>query len=148
MTQQQAIEKFLDDIETYGHNFEKFTQIKARPAQVGEFIETFTLDGKETQNYAKENDYVITNLGGSNEEYIMPETTLKKRYKHIEDDLYQSIGECRGIEYFGPEIVFKASWGQDMVLKNGDMIVTPLPQRNEVYRIAREEFNKTYRMID
>jgi len=32
-----------------------------------------------------------------------------------------------------------------MIVKNGDMLVTPLPQKNEVYRIAKKEFLDTYK---
>jgi hypothetical protein len=35
-----------------------------------------------------------------------------------------------------------------MVLKPGDMIVTPLPQMGEVYRIARQEFESTYKPME
>ena len=59
-------------------------------------------------------------------------------------EIYQAIGECRGIVYEGEEIKFKASWDEDMVLKKGDMIVTT-PDKNEVYRIALKEFKETYR---
>ncbi|MCK5476675.1 MAG: hypothetical protein KAI55_02035 [Candidatus Aenigmarchaeota archaeon] len=40
---------------------------------------------------------------------------------------------------------FEASWGENMVAKIGDMIVTP-PNKDEVYRIAIKEFEETYRM--
>lgn len=148
MSQEEAIAKFMPEIESNGTDFEKFTKIKARPAQPGEVIETITADGKETMNTANEGDFVVSNLGGSGEEYILGGDKLAKRYKEIGNGIYQATGECRGVTYNGPETSFQASWGQPMVLKPGDMIVTPLPQKGEVYRIARQEFESTYKPIE
>jgi hypothetical protein len=148
MSQEEAIAKFMPEIESNGTDFEKFTKIKARPAQPGEVIETVTADGKETMNTAKEGDFVVSNLGGSGEEYILGGDKLAKRYREIGNGIYQATGECRGVTYNGPETAFEASWGQPMVLKPGDMIVTPLPQKGEVYRIARQEFESTYKPIE
>jgi hypothetical protein len=148
MSQQEAIAKFMPEIESSGTDFEKFTKIKARPAMPGEVVETITADGKETMNTAKEGDFVVSNLGGSGEEYILGGDKLAKRYREIGNGIYQATGECRGVTYNGPETSFQASWGQPMVLKPGDMIVTPLPQMGEVYRIARQEFESTYKPME
>jgi hypothetical protein len=148
MSQEEAIAKFMPEIESSGTDFEKFTKIKARPAQPGEVVETITADGKETMNTAKEGDFVVSNLGGSGEEYILGGDKLAKRYREIGNGIYQATGECRGVTYNGPETSFQASWGQPMVLKPGDMIVTPLPQKGEVYRIARQEFESTYKPME
>jgi hypothetical protein len=147
ISQEEAIAKFMPEIESNGTDFEKFTQIKARIARPGEMIETITADGKETMNQAQQGDFVVSNLGGSGEEYILSGDKLAKRYKEVGDGIYQATGECRGVVYSGPETSFQASWGQPMVLKPGDMIVTPLPQKGEVYRIARQEFESTYKPI-
>ena len=148
MSQEEAIAKFMPEIEANGTDFEKFTKIKARPAQPGEVVETITADGKETMNTAKEGDFVVSNLGGSGEQYILGGDKLAKRYREIGNGIYQATGECRGVTYNGPETSFQASWGQPMVLKPGDMIVTPLPQMGEVYRIARQEFESTYKPME
>jgi hypothetical protein len=39
---------------------------------------------------------------------------------------------------------FVASWGEEMVIKKGDMLATTIPEMSEVYRIAAKEFNATY----
>ena len=148
ISQEEAIAKFMPEIESNGTDFEKFTHIKARIARPGEMIETITADGKETMNQAQQGDFVVSNLGGSGEEYILSGDKLAKRYKEVGDGIYQATGECRGVVYSGPETSFQASWGQPMVLKPGDMIVTPLPQKGEVYRIARQEFESTYKPIE
>ena len=145
MSQEEAIARFMPEIEANGVDYEKFTQIKARPANSNEVVETITSDGKETQNTAQVGDYVVSNIGGSGEEYILTADKLAKRYKELGNGIYQAIGECRGVVYNGPEMSFVASWNEPMTLQPGDMIVTPLPQKGEVYRIAKLEFQQTYR---
>ena len=35
-----------------------------------------------------------------------------------------------------------------MPIKDGDIIATPLPKKDEVYRIAKKEFEETYKLKD
>lgn len=144
MSQEEAMNFFMPQIMSDGKDYAKFTEIKVREAIPNELIETFTSDGKETQNTAKENDFVVTNLGGSGEVYILPADKLYKRYFNVEGDIWKAKGECKALEYSGEPMQFEASWGEAMVLKPGDMICSPLPDLNEVYRIARAEFFSTY----
>jgi len=144
MSQDEAIAEFMPQIMEDGKDYAKFTEIQVRRAEPGELVETFTSDGKETQNTAGENDYVVKNLGGSGEEYILSEEKLNKRYFNVSGDIWKAKGECRALLYTGEPTSFMASWGEAMVLKPGDMICSPLPDLNEVYRIARAEFDSTY----
>ena len=146
ITQSEAMDKFLPLIKKSGQKYVKFTKVRARPAKVGEMIETITSDGKETQNKAKEGDYVVTNLGGSGEEYILSGQKLRDRYDEIGDSIFQAKGSCMALQYNGEPTEFIASWGEPMVLKPGDLICTPLPSMDEVYRIALAEFLNTYRI--
>jgi hypothetical protein len=57
---------------------------------------------------------------------------------------YKATGSCQAAVYDGPNIKFIATWGEEMSLKTGDMICTPLPNGGEVYRIAAKEFSETY----
>lgn len=153
MTQQQAQEKFLPSINAYGQNYNKKTEVLARPANPGEAIQTVTSDGKETVNTAKEGDYVVQNMTAAKEQYILSPDKLAKRYKMIAHvgngwTKYKATGSVKGLQYKGenfglpPETQFMASWNEPMALKDGDMIVTP--DGKEVYRIARKEFGETY----
>jgi hypothetical protein len=146
MSQDEAKNSFMPQIMSRGKDYAKFTEIKVRRAIPGELIVTITRDGIETQNTAKENDFVVTNLGGSREEYILTEDKLYKRYSKVEGegDIWKAKGECKALEYTGEPMQFEASWGEAMFLKPGDMICSPLPDLNEVYRIARAEFDSTY----
>jgi len=153
MTQQEAIAYFLPLIESNGKIYEKFTEIDARPAIAGEVIVTITGDGKETTNTAKEGDVVVRNLTTARELYILSGSKLAARYKPVAGSnnaegwkRYKATGECQGLQYNGSNIVFEASWGENMVLKTGDMICTPLPNKAEIYRIAAKEFTETYRL--
>jgi hypothetical protein len=152
MSQADAVARFSPMIEEKGRDYAKFTRVEARPEKVGEKIDTHTGDGKETTNTAKEGDMVLCNIDtAAKEEYILSADKLAKRYKELGEGsrdgwkLYQATGEFRGYEYHGEEMHFIATWGEEMVLKDGDMIGTPLPGKNEVYRIAKAEFLSTYR---
>lgn len=147
MTQQEAMDKFLPLINTDGKQYDKKTEILVRQAEVGEAIHTFTSDGKETTNVAKENDFVVQNMTEAKELYILSREQIKSRYEKIDDQKdgwirYKAIGSVKGVRYNGEEIEFMAIWGQPMALKKGDMIVTT--DGSEVYRIAWKEFNETY----
>ena len=39
-----------------------------------------------------------------------------------------------------------APWGSEQLAREGDKFVSPLPDLDEVYRIARKEFDETYRL--
>lgn len=151
MTQKEAYDLFFPCIESQGKIYHKTSLVYARKAKSGEFIETWTADGLETTNYAKEGDFVLKNLNTqSQEEYIVTEEMCIQRY----DMLYQTEdgyilkpkGKVKATVYQGSDMEFVASWGRNMVLKTGDMIVSPCPKFDEVYRIARKEFDETYKI--
>jgi hypothetical protein len=149
MIQEQAIAFFMPEIKN-GLVFEKFKKIKARKAIAGEKIDTYTSDGKETTNTAREGDYVIQNGTSAKELYLLSYDKLSKRYvkeKSIDSkwSFYKPNGECKGFVYHGEDTSFIASWNEEMFLKNGDIVASPLPSLDEVYRIAIVEFNQTYR---
>lgn len=148
-TQEQAKTLFLPFIEYSGEIYKKKGTIIARKAKVGEKIETITSDGKETENIAKENDWIITNNTKAKEQYILSDEKINSRYeklKELEDGniLFKAKGKIKAAKYTGTNTMFEASWGQNMTLNKGDMICTPLPNKNEVYRIGKEEFEHTY----
>lgn len=157
LSQEDAKKIFLPIIEEKGKEYKKKINIKARPAKKGEVIVTYTSDGKETSNKAKKGDYVVTNLTSSKEQYILDKETFEKRYEKIKDledgeALYKALGKCRAIKFIPKdldlkdEIYFIASWGEEMVLKKGDMVVTS--NGKEVYRIAKKEFGESYEEIE
>ena len=60
--------------------FKKYKEVYARSANVGEVIKTYTKDGLETQNIAKQGDYVVKNTTAAKEMYILTETKFNARY--------------------------------------------------------------------
>ncbi len=139
--------------------YEKYKPIEAKEAKGGEVIRTITSDGLETKNKAEKGDYIVRNLTEANEEYIIKKEKFKVRYDYIEKGKdgfkkYKPIGEIKAIVVSqeimkilnrGEEFFFMAPWGEKMVAKKGDYIVTPLDY-SEIYRIAKKEFFETYRI--
>ncbi len=64
MNQEQMIERWLPEIEMNGKDYLKKGTVFARPAKIGEKIITITSDGKETENTAGENCFVVKNPTG------------------------------------------------------------------------------------
>ena len=159
-------EIFLPFIKEDGSLFEKFQKIWARIAVVGERVVTITSDGKETENTAKEGDFVVEAQTQAKERYIIGGDKLTKRYNRSstyrcdpEGTWYEHIptGTVKAVEWhpnvfrgvFGGVVEnllhFIAPWGEEAVCKKGDMICTT--DGVEVYRIARKEFEQTYRIV-
>ena len=152
MTQEQAYNYFMPFIEDTGKIFRKISPVFARLADENEYIETWTDDGLETTNYAKYGDYIVKNLYTSmKEEYIVTSEMMKQRYEFVIElspgGIFKPTGKVKAAIYSGEETQFVAKWGRIMILKAGDMIVTPLPDCKEVYRIAAKEFYESYILI-
>ena len=136
-----------------GH-YKKFGDIKARPAIFGEIVNT-VIDGVvETTNTAQNvDDFVVT--GPMGEQYIISATTLRKRYDQVTDYDpsnpsgnvgYRAKGECWAFKHEGEQFKFDAPWGEEMLVEDGDMIaVADLNNMDDIYRIQKDAFAKTYR---
>lgn len=161
MRNQTEIQKtILPALRERGIVYEKFQKVFARRANEGERINTRTADGLETTNAAKPGDFVVKNQTEAGEEYILSKEKFKKRYQFLREAEagyaeYQPIGKIVALEMNAAELEqlrlpsefhFTAPWGEDMVCKKGDFLVSP-PDFSEVYRIARKEFFETYRKI-
>ena len=152
MTQEQAYNEFIPYINDTGKIYRKISPIYGRLAIENEYIETWTEDGLETTNYAKIGDYVVQNLyTAMREEYIVSPDMMFQRYDFVctldAGGIYKPKGKVKAAIYSGEEIKFVAKWGRMMTLKPGDMIVTPLPDCKEVYRIAAKEFYESYILV-
>ena len=117
-------------------------------------ITTYTADGKETTNIGNENDIVMS--GPSKEKYIIKKEKLTKLYQgNIGEEIIPNQ-DIRFVAKMTPDIFdyfnlshdntnFKASWGEDMILKPEDYLVK---SDDEYYRIAKKEYEETYNPID
>ncbi len=161
VTQKTLMELLLPLAETDGGHYRKYRNVNARSAIEGEKVISITADGEETVNFAKADDMVVKNLTESEEKYIVGKEKFAKLYQEIEkvDDtwkLYRPQGEVRAIEItrditsdldVGEEFFVIAPWNAEQLAREGDMFVVPLPARDEIYRIARKEFDETYKLV-
>ena len=160
LAQADLMQYVLPLIKDANQQYEKFQRVYARPAVKGETIVSITDQGEETTNTAKHDDMVVRNLTEAQEEYIVSKAKFEDRYSEIQsiDDqwtLYAPKGEVMAIvithEFtdqlkVGEEFCIMAPWGSEQLATEGDMFVAPLPDLDEVYRIARKEFDETYRL--
>jgi hypothetical protein len=163
ITQQDLLSNVLPVLKSDGQHYRKFKQVHARSAIEGEVIVSRTGDGEEeTSNAAGADDMVVRNLTTAQEQYIVSKTKFDKLYKENEsiDDrwtLYDPQGEVQAIEVsvdimelldVGEEFFIMASWGSEQFARTGDKLVSPLPKCDEIYRIAKFEFDETYQLKD
>lgn len=125
--------------------YKKIGTVKARKAFIGEKIITIINNEVETTNTIKEDSVVI--IGSMKEEYAIPIKTFKEKYDvkvlTSEYQTYQARGVINAVEYKGSNLYFIASWGEIMLVKDGDMLnTTP----KDIYRIEKEAFLKTYQV--
>ena len=155
--QKKFIQLLLPLLEEHAGRYQKKTNVLARKAQEGEYIETITSDGKETINRAHKGDFLVKNKTEAGEMYILAPEEFHDKYvllgEAAEDfSEYQAIGEVLALEltsellkelHLTSPFYFMAKWGEKMVAKEGDFLAMPL-DKSEVYRIARKEFFETY----
>lgn len=166
--------RFKPVLESNGRTFQKYGKVWAREASEGEVVVTRMADGSvETTNTAHAGDYVLKNPGG--EEYILSGKKLQTRYSPTEGEApsiidgksYSSftpsgravavqftreLAESRGLKLNAQgEYYFTASWGETMVIKEGDMMVSALDATGKadasVYRIEAKAFKDTYASV-
>jgi hypothetical protein len=160
VAQDVLMNEVLPLITSANERYKKYRQVHARPAVPGETIVSTTADGEETANTATADDVIVQNLTEAKEKYIVGKDKFSKLYSEIEsvDDewtLYSPLGEVMAIEIsrelttklnVGEEFYIMAPWGSEQLAREGDRFVAPLPGLDEIYRIARKEFDETYEL--
>jgi hypothetical protein len=158
-TQKEIIETMLPILQSEGKVFKKFRNVFAREAREGEEIQTITGDGLETTNTAKAGDFIIKNQTDAEEMYIIGAEKFHARYDFLKEgpdgfSVYSAKGKVLGIKVneellkqlnLPDEFYLIAPWGEKMIVKSSDYLVSPLDY-SEVYRIARKEFFETYQL--
>ena len=144
-SQRYMLERFLPEI-LASNIYKKTAVVNARKLNKSELILTYT-QGKdgielETRRIGKPGDYVVKNPSG--EEYIIAEKIFLDRYEHKHFNMYRPVGKVKAIKYKGPDINFYAGWGERMILRTGDMLASPAPNYDEIYRIGIIEFLQSY----
>lgn len=162
LTQKEMIENFYAFIKEEGQAFKKVAKVYARPAVPGERVETIVQSGLETVATATENQTLILAQTEAQERYLVKNDKFKLRYKPIYESLprdlsdqgflcYQGIGMVMAVkaktlmDSDTEEAFFVASWGEKMRCQADDYIAFPVGSPKEIYRIAKAEFDQTYR---
>lgn len=120
-------------------NMKPFTYtVTQEPKQVV----TTTSDGKETKNTAAAGDIIMS--GPSGEQYVVKSAKFPKLYQgNIGGPIHPEQNPRMVALYTGNQpVMFKASWGEDMILKPGDYLVKE--DEGKFYRIAKLEYEQTY----
>lgn len=128
--------------------YAKSARISARPGKVGEKITTVMKDRhKETTNTVKnEGDMVATNPNG--EQYIIDAKTFAKKYEidPKNPDKYRPTGGPQEFMTLGENVMFKAPWGEQMMIKKGGVL--NVTNMDDIYGIQQAEFQETYAPCD
>ena len=150
----------LSLLQERGKRYRKFQQIPARPAAAGEVVVSITSSGVETRNTACQGDFVVRNLTEAMEAYIVSGNKFSARYTLVAEEedgwkRYQLRGEVFALE-IKVEIIgllgrtspfeIEAPWGEPQRVEPNDFLVTP-PDCSEIYRIARQDFLQTYKLV-
>lgn len=127
----------------------KFARIHARQGTLGEKIITKMANGlEETRNTVVADEktgepgWVVTNPNG--EEYIVPDSTFKKKYEIDPEnpEQYKPKGGPVLSALINENIEFDAPWGEAMKIEAGGSLILNGP--NDIYGIQKAEFENTY----
>lgn len=141
---QEDIRKIYEEIKNDEKTYKKKPlKLKYRIAKKNEKIITVINGVKETENTANEGSYIIS--GVECEEYVLSQDVVSDRYDIIDDE-YLSTKEIKikAKVYSGEDLIFKASWNENMILRDGDFLVK---NKNEFYRIDKNVFFKLYEAV-
>ncbi len=137
---QEDVAKIYKELETEEKTYvKKELTFNFRIAEKEEKIVT-EIDGeKETENTAKEGDYILT--GSKKEVYVLSPKKFESRYTVVDGKAKTKPVEILAKEFSGKKIKFKAPWEEDMIIKSSDFLVK---NEGEFYRIEKEAFANTY----
>lgn len=160
VSQNDMLGYFSPQMSKRGNLYRKKSLIRAKKATPEMEVTTKTSDGDETKNFAKEGDWLVENQTSSNERYLVKAETFEKKYKMIQSldrgwGVFESTGKTQALEFTeedlkkfncSEKLEFEAPWQQSMLVRPGDFLVIP-DEKNEIYRVAKKEFNETYKKV-
>ena len=149
----RAVKLFLMAKEDeYLNEYKKIGRVRVQAIKPGTKVDTIINGKKETTNIAKVGDVLITGSAGG--QYLLSNSKLKDRYKFLEiepkgvAEIWEATGSCYAVKYVGVDsFKFEAPWGEEMICNNGDYICSTSLDGADVYRIERNVFKKSYRLI-
>ncbi|MGM0947098.1 MAG: hypothetical protein ACQEW9_18130 [Bacteroidota bacterium] len=160
ISQKNMLDYFLPKVEREGKKFKKKTLIKAKSTQAGLEIVTKTSDGIESKNVSEEGDYLVENQTSTGEKYLVRKKMFERKYEikqalsegwavYAPKDFIWAVQLSSGdLTHFGQTDIldFMAPWDELIIAKAFDYLVLP-PEKDEIYRIAKKEFEETYQEI-
>lgn len=160
ISQTDLLQRVLPLMAQSGQRYGKHKQVWAKPAPPNAQVTTYTTDGAETMNTAQVGDFLVKNSTTAQEQYLVSAASFSVRYMWQATgeagwDVYAAIGQIQALELTNATLSalqlpaqfhFEARWGAAMKAVQGDFLATPL-DGSEVYRIARQEFFETYRLL-
>eukprot|EP00931_Biecheleriopsis_adriatica_P088980 TRINITY_DN63192_c0_g1_i1.p1 TRINITY_DN63192_c0_g1~~TRINITY_DN63192_c0_g1_i1.p1 ORF type:complete len:184 (-),score=53.30 TRINITY_DN63192_c0_g1_i1:13-564(-) len=172
-SQQDAVDVIVPVLMERGARYRKFKKAFVKKAAAGEKVQTI-LNGKlETENVAREGDWICRADTTSKERYILTAETFASCYDaanplevagHPDEEELAAEGfkayaptrrvraievDDRIMEHF-PEGKFMASWGEPMVVEVGDFLASGTTLGDgrivEIIRIEKDAFSQTYEL--
>jgi hypothetical protein len=123
-------------------NFDDLEPLTYSKSEKERKIETITSDGKETTNTASKEDFIF--CGPTGEKYVLKQPKVKKMYTgKIKETLTPEQSPRLVAKYNDKEAMFKASWGENTIIKPGDYLLKE-QDGSGYYRVAKKEFELTY----
>ena len=137
----------------------KSGNVLAREGKPGEVIQVWTKDGNlETTETVKAGQMIVTRAGedgkpvidgnGHDNSWVMAKDKFEKKYdvEHRNaDGTYKPAGSPQTFIEVDKDVEFSAPWGEVQRIRKGGYLNITNPK--DVYGIARDEFNETYKAI-
>jgi hypothetical protein len=163
--QRELVERYAKLLRENGNLAYKHKEVFIEPATPNQKIISVTSSGFETEQFAKENQYIVTNITSHRERYLIGQETFEK-YDLVDetDGRYRMSAKYKvQVLSFTPEnfpslfdenmklnelkqryIYIEAAWGESQILIENDYLAL---NGDEIYRIGLLEFNETYQEI-
>lgn len=147
---------------------EKFARVLAREGEIGEEIVTYASTGDvDTRNrvgveidpvtneqrpgmvltMAMQNGEPVIDKFGHTNTWIVSASVFNKKYEKSEiEGVYTPKGAPQDFIQIDENVVITASWGEEQYLRAGAYL--NVTEQDDVYGIAEDEFNHTYRWCD
>ncbi|MGL4630586.1 MAG: patatin-like phospholipase family protein [Leadbetterella sp.] len=166
--QKDLIQLYSNHIKSNGQTYKKIKGVYAVEAVGGELVESITSGGFETKAIAPKGSFIVTNDTTAKEQYIIQKIKFETIYEKTREPNYYEKKDnfhITGLEFTrenfleilnknvyneqqNKEVYIETAWHESQVLKEGDMLVSnKVDDREEIYRIARKEFEETYQAI-
>lgn len=156
--QELLMSKILPQMDRAENVYRKQGEVEARLAIEGEEIISITDSGEEASQHAREGEIVVRNNTDAKEVYLVEAEVFEKRYDSAkpvaaEFQYYEAAGKSLAFEIdhemstllgVGAEFYIIAPWGTEQYAQEGDYFVCPLPEKGEIYRVGKPEFESTY----